>query len=289
MNKEVVNFGGKKYTLKKKLGVGNYGEAWLATSPSGKEFVVKKIMVSRHPASAATTWGDKGQYLTTNIDDFIAEKNLSKEITKYNCPSLIKYIGASRGSGNIRYIVMEYFNGYTLFDLERCSNETGFLINPDQILKIAKHLFQGLARMHKHGIVHNDIHNGNIMFNKTEMKIIDYGRLCTLTPPYPNTKYSCYGNNITTGSYLDEEKDYKHDYDYTYKNQTYPFYRDSGMMVTMLRFLSHRNIGSLPADRSKWPEVIKLFDRLDNPPPKYTSQEVLDELNKIPGKNVNIY
>ena len=173
---EVINFRGKKYTLEKKLGEGAYGEAWLAISGKNK-IVAKKITLASDQDDYGEEWGDGFYYSTPT--GFYRETKLAEKVAQRKCPSLIKYLGQIEKPNGVRYILMEYFEGHTLSDFITCCENTGYVIHPEQFLKMAKHLFRGLSCLHSIGIVHVDIKIDNIMFNSREMKIIDFGMLCT--------------------------------------------------------------------------------------------------------------
>lgn len=74
-----------------------------------------------------------------------------------------------------KYIILEYIEGSTIFDLIILKQK----ISEEIILKISKCILQGLRYIHEKGVVHSDIHEGNIMFSNfndnLKVKIIDFG------------------------------------------------------------------------------------------------------------------
>ena len=272
MDKEVVTINRKKYTLEKKIGEGAYGVAWLAISGK-KKFVIKKVSV-----------GLRRTENMANELDFRRETELSKYIDLYNCPSLIKYLGASKGSGRMRYILMEYFDGYTIRSFIECSKETGFVINPDQFLKMAKHLLRGLACLHKYGIIHSDFNAENVMFNKKEIKIIDYGSLCTM-PPSSKMEFSCYGDNEMANWYKYDNKLYGN----RLLSNEYPFQVDVNAIGGMFREILGAGFLSKYKKDPRSAQIDRLVNNMKRFPPAYTAQQALDILEKIPENAINLY
>ena len=71
------------------------------------------------------------------------------------------------------YLVMEYIDGPTLDQYLRSSKT----LNPEQIRRVFQPLAQGLGLAHKAGFVHRDIKPGNMMFRKSDQRLvlIDFG------------------------------------------------------------------------------------------------------------------
>lgn len=72
-------------------------------------------------------------------------------------------------------IILEYIKGYTLEEFLRYRK---IKMTDIELIKLSKYLFEGLAYIHSKGIVHNDIHTGNVMFNEEKMVLIDFGLAC---------------------------------------------------------------------------------------------------------------
>jgi serine/threonine protein kinase len=81
-------------------------------------------------------------------------------------------------------LYMEYITGYTLRDLEyktmegQRENVSQCIYSEDMYKTIMKYILQGLSCLHENGIVHADIKEENIMFNRNGLKLIDYGFSC---------------------------------------------------------------------------------------------------------------
>lgn len=74
--------------------------------------------------------------------------------------------------GDSYYIVMEYVKGQTLFDILRGNGKLSDLQTKSIICNIA----EGLAAIHSHNIVHQDIKPGNILVSEQgEIKLADFG------------------------------------------------------------------------------------------------------------------
>jgi serine/threonine protein kinase len=186
---------------------------------------------------------------------------------------------------------MEYFEGYTIQSFINCAGETGFVINPDQSLKMAKHLLRGLACMHRHGIAHSDINDGNIMFNKKEMKIIDYGLLCTtLVYPSSDKSLSCYGDHQLLDKYKEDRKFSGE----LWLPSDYPFQHDINELGEIFEeILSSSDFHEKYKKDSRTAKIVELIANLTNesttPRYMYTAQQALDILEKIPENADSLY
>jgi serine/threonine protein kinase len=300
MDPDIIKIGEKSYTLKRLLGEGNYGQTWLATS-NGKKYAVKKVLVdletdgeeNEDGSLELPLWGhsdndDYDEYYdehdgfqVTSKRNFLRETKLAKKVARHDCPTLIKYLGKGKGHSmptkedyklDVWYILMEYFKGYTFKSLIECQKKTGFTINPNQFLIMAKHLFQGLVCLHKVGVAHSDLHPGNIMFNEKEMKIIDFGQLCT-----SSEYYSCY---IDHHWIWNTYKDYP-----SQPKDTLPFKLDvKSLGLTLKEVGITEKFKEKNNKDPKTDEIISWLDDLIGSLPKYTAQEALNELYKIDGE-----
>ncbi len=285
--KETIDFEGEKYTLVKKIGEGKHGQVWMAVS-NGKKIAVKKIQLIDETRQRQQTqfWGDSNQYI--NIPRFMFDREiyLEKKINKKGCPSIIKYLGVVKGSGNVRYILMEYFRGYTLSEFQKCSEETGFMINPDQLLTLIIHLLKGLVCLHELEISHGDVKADNIMFNKDQMKFIDLGLLCTMSSS-EKKDYNCY-ESIIYSWYQQDKRKYG-----AIKKDDYPYRADLFRLVNGL--LNVINWGEFAEKYHEDDERIQKIDKwtaniLNEPMRRpYTSKQALEDLEKIHVKPQNLY
>jgi len=72
--------------------------------------------------------------------------------------------------GGVDYLVMEHLEGQTLAD-----RLTKGALPLDQALQYAIQIANGLARAHRHGILHRDLKPGNVMLTPDGAKLLDFG------------------------------------------------------------------------------------------------------------------
>ena len=97
---------------------------------------------------------------------------------------LIHLIGYLPRPNNSYAFLLEYFNQGSLENLQK---NPSFKPTEDQYLSIALDLLIGLSQLHALGIVHTDIHLGNILIHQTENQYKaawnDFGVSCYKEPP----------------------------------------------------------------------------------------------------------
>jgi serine/threonine protein kinase len=74
------------------------------------------------------------------------------------------------GGEPVRFLVMEYLEGDTLDEFLRRKP-----LPPEQVLRIAIQIADGLDRAHRTGVVHRDLKPGNIMLTADGAKLLDFG------------------------------------------------------------------------------------------------------------------
>lgn len=104
------------------------------------------------------------------------------------------------------YFLMDFVDGQTLETLI-----TSFEVSCDQFLKITQQLFLAVNVLHAKGIIHRDLHPGNIIISngpRNVLKILDYGECITInclqsTPPKLLKRVNGYARapEIQTGVY----------------------------------------------------------------------------------------
>ena len=75
---------------------------------------------------------------------------------------------------DLRSLLVERVKGSTLFDLVQDKGPMAFAI----VQKIGRKAIDALEKVHSIGLIHGDIHGGNIIYceDENEMKLIDFGR-----------------------------------------------------------------------------------------------------------------
>lgn len=146
-----------KYTKIKELGAGEFGTAYLAKK-DGKEFVVK--IMPKGDLDSIQNEAEREFWTGRKVED---------------CPSAIQYIDVFPIAEDTWAVVQEYFNGISLQQYMDHESEP---MTPVMFIGVARDLLLGLKCIHDHGIMHGDIHPGNIMYDGTDLKYIDFGIAC---------------------------------------------------------------------------------------------------------------
>ena len=135
-----------KYKFVKELGHGYVGVAYLVKDGS-KQVVIKRVLLD-----------------STSCSNIVNEiENLKKLSDSNITPKFIDVYFHGRAI----YIVMDYIEGTTLYELVEKNEVTSDLANK---------IIDKLDRMHNLGLIHGDLHDNNIMIDKNgEPFIIDLG------------------------------------------------------------------------------------------------------------------
>ncbi len=147
--------------LKGKLGGGGFGEVFLGWDSRHDRQVAVKIL------------GEQSMADEDNVERFHNEARLCLELDN---PHLVRVYELNIFRG-LRYMVMEYVDGWTSSDLlERVQNQgyTGF--GEVLAITVAIAVTQGLCALHEKGIVHRDVKPSNIMVPRGEGDAPDFGR-----------------------------------------------------------------------------------------------------------------
>lgn len=138
-----------RYTIQRGLGIGGFGEVYFAISDAGKEVAVKRI-----------------------------QRNLEVELRGVShClnlkhPNLISLYDVCRDDQESWWVVMEYIAGASLRDqLDRNPNGLGEAETRRWFSGIAN----GVAHLHREGLVHRDLKPGNLFDDYGVVKVGDYG------------------------------------------------------------------------------------------------------------------
>jgi serine/threonine protein kinase len=108
------------------------------------------------------------------VREFKMVEQFSKEIRLHSCldhPNIVRFFGVFEEGGDV-FLVMEYLNGGTLFDL---LNEVSCL-GVREAAEYLKDVIEALSYMHEKSIAHRDIKPENIVISSEGVaKLCDFG------------------------------------------------------------------------------------------------------------------
>ncbi|HSS02954.1 MAG TPA: protein kinase [Kofleriaceae bacterium] len=150
-----------RYLVEARLGHGAMGTVYRARHIKvGRAFAVKVL----HP-----------QFLTEDKARrrFAREAELAGSLQH---PNIVSVVDAGETPEGLRYIVMEYVEGTTLFEL---INESAPMPAP-RVLSIVRQLCDGLAHAHERELIHRDFKTENVLVERDARrgdvpKIVDFG------------------------------------------------------------------------------------------------------------------
>lgn len=141
-------------TVIKKIGQGGFGATYLVRDAKGKQYIMKKSLKNNHEET-------KKQFANVRCLDLVGSEY---------------FIKPYRISPTNDYFLMEYLQDYvTLSDV--IAKNTLTLA---QKRTLANRLIDATRTLHKVGFAHKDIKPANIMVNKANLKLIDFGLSCFL-------------------------------------------------------------------------------------------------------------
>lgn len=138
------------------LGRGGMGLVYKARQPQLDRFVALKILapeLSGDPAFA---------------ERFLRE---AKALAQLSHPNIVSIFDFGK-TGECFYLVMEYVDGMSLWELEQRKKS----LSPEEAFAIVPRICEALQYAHDEGVVHRDIKPGNILIDKKgRVKIADFG------------------------------------------------------------------------------------------------------------------
>ncbi len=138
-----------RYTIRRGVGVGGFGEVYFAVSEAGKEVALKRIQ--------------------RNLD---VELRGVSHCLNLKHPNLISLYDVCRDADDQAWVIMEYVAGPNLREvLDR--SPAGLPV--DDALRCFAGLAAGVAHLHDSGVVHRDLKPGNMFDDGGIIKIGDYG------------------------------------------------------------------------------------------------------------------
>lgn len=160
---------GREYRLVLRLGVGAYGETFGAIKPPDEAWAVKELF-PRPDAAPRQAWAaEVARFITASRDPY--DQNIARD-------HVVLLADAFEFDG-VYYIAMEWCDG-SLRQLVECDRHYG----PKWILPVANHVLVAMEDLHGLGVVHNDLHLGNVLYKREgppdnpasyDFKLSDFG------------------------------------------------------------------------------------------------------------------
>ena len=170
------------YKILEKLGEGGMGEVYLAEDTK----LERKVAIKFLPKNISGNHDDR--------ERFKIEAKAAASLNHRN----IATIHSIEEANDELFIVMEYIKGVELSD----KIKSGIII-PEETVKIAVQIADGLGAAHKEVIIHRDIKSSNIMITEDGIvKIMDFG----LAKVKGGSKLTQVGSTIGTIAYMSPEQ-----------------------------------------------------------------------------------
>jgi len=174
----------KSYRVIHLLGKGSFGVVELVETDDGKLYALKNIKER------------KGK---------VTRENINKEIRAWqkisafpNCRAYLACYIDHEWHYDTCKIFMEYISGKNLTEYLEGAN-----LSTKEILMFSIYLARAVKTMHDVRIAHNDIKPDNIMLNKVDMKLVDYGLACDVDR---KLAYACGRGGMGTAKYMSPAK-----------------------------------------------------------------------------------
>ncbi|MFE1794429.1 serine/threonine-protein kinase, partial [Streptomyces sp. NPDC059525] len=169
------------YRLEGRLGEGGMGQVFLGTSPGGRPVAVKLIR-----AELAGT----GQFR----ERFAREVEAARQVGGFHTAQVVDADPAAESP----WLVTAFVPGPTL---HRAIAEGGPL-GPTAALRLGAGLAEGLAAIHRCGLVHRDLKPGNVIVAEDGPRIIDFG----IARAVDASSLTATGSVIGTYAYMSPEQ-----------------------------------------------------------------------------------
>jgi serine/threonine-protein kinase len=148
-----------RYQILGKLGQGAMGVVYKARDP-----LIERIVAIKTVNLAGLSRDEADSY----EQRFYRE---AKSAGRLNHPNIVTIHDVGRSDG-LAYIAMEFLEGRSL----RQILDSGVVLAPGKVVKIAYQIAKGLAFAHKNGVVHRDVKPANIVVLRNgTVKIMDFG------------------------------------------------------------------------------------------------------------------
>ncbi|OUQ87417.1 hypothetical protein B5G50_15500 [Brevibacillus brevis] len=160
-NSIVFDSDSKKYKVIEPLGNGAFGFVYKVQKESDNSIWALKTLPSNFPSQE-------------QLQAFINESSMAINVNGQNA---VRYVYVHDGSTYPQlppYIIMEYANGGTLFDLIEKAKKKGEFFSNAELLNFFHQLINGMEQINN-VLVHRDIKPDNILLNEGVIKISDFG------------------------------------------------------------------------------------------------------------------
>ena len=169
----------RDYTIEEVLGHGGFGIVYKARHKeldhvvAIKEYLPSELAV-REGATIRAKSAECESHFADGLRRFREEARALIEFQQH--PSIVDCREFFRANGTA-YLVMEYVEGLPLAELLRQREAAGQPFTESDLLQIAVPLAQGLAHIHRAGVIHRDIKPANILVRRVDRRpvLIDFG------------------------------------------------------------------------------------------------------------------
>ena len=169
----------RDYTIEEVLGHGGFGIVYKARHNELDHVVaIKEYLPSELAVREGATIRAKSAECETHFADGLRRfREEAKALIEFQQhPSIVDCREFFRANGTA-YLVMEYVDGLPLSELLRQREAAGKPFTESDLLAIAIPLAQGLAHIHRAGVIHRDIKPANILVRTSDQQpvLIDFG------------------------------------------------------------------------------------------------------------------
>ena len=169
----------RDYTIQEVLGHGGFGIVYKARHNELDHVVaVKEYLPSELAVREGTTVRAKSAECETHFADGLRRfREEAKALIEFqHHPSIVDCREFFRANGTA-YLVMEHVEGLPLSEVLRQREGAGEPFTESDLLAIAIPLAQGLAHIHRAGVIHRDIKPANILVRSSDQRpvLIDFG------------------------------------------------------------------------------------------------------------------
>jgi serine/threonine-protein kinase len=179
---------GERYRIEGVLGAGGMASVYRATDLRlGREVAVKVLLPNlARDASLAQRFDREARMLAAVAHPGVA--------------AVYDVASGDPAAGREPFYVMELCDGGSLAD----RIEAGGRLDPGDVVPTITAVAQGLAELHRQGLIHRDVKPGNILFSGGRPKLADFG-LARAEGPSDQTTLTAPGTTVGTLGYLAPE------------------------------------------------------------------------------------